>query len=787
MSRRRAQAKRAGKASTGRAWPQVLGEAVLVTLALVVPVVINKDSGNILDIKEVVLGLGAAFGLALWLIASLARGRLSWASSRLNTAVLIYAAWAGVSIAYSGRYWWVSLSEFARLAAHIALFWLAICCLRSRAQVRRVIGAACVAAVAIAAYAFAQRAGWDFVAWQTPSTRVLSFLGSPTNLAGFLILVIPLAVAVGWPRRDAAQSEEAAGRRWWRRPGSVFPLAAAFLMLICLYLSVTLSATIGLGLGGLLALLLAVIRGGAPAARRAFLGLALLAVVAAPIAWFAYQRLPTSQQRRVRMVLDLKDPYAAERRLHWRVALDIFRQRPLIGQGYGTFQVYSLERMASEWYRQSEARAGRMLVPRYAHNEYLQVLAGTGVVGGLTFAVLLLAACGLALKLALKHPDEQWRRLGLGITAGTTAFLFQNAFGITFRQTGAVTFFWLWLAVLVVASAYPQSDRPSESLPRVRELRFAPVSRARLAFVALALAAMLWALGCATVRPMLASLRLCRAQAWVDAGDYAAAVKLSQEALTYSPYTALAHYVLAYSQDQLGQLEEAAAAYEKALSLLPANAIAHYNLGVTYKKLGRLKEAEHNFREAVALQPTALLHQAAMAEVLVAQGRIDEAEVYARKALELEPENPDCHLWLAEIASRKPDLAETLEHLKQAARLDPADVDIQRHLAELLLRMDRSEEAVPFCRRWVEGEPSSDRAYQALGTCLFSLGHYKTARTNFIRALKINPRNAEARLNLAWTHRRLRHDDAAVEELRRVARGHPGTPEAREAERFLER
>ena len=303
----------------------------------------------------------------------------------------------------------------------------------------------------------------------------------------------------------------------------------------------------------------------------------------------------------------------------------------------------------------------------------------------------------------------------------------------------------------------------------------------------LALAAMLWALGSATVRPMLASVRLCRAQAYAAAGEYGAAVKLSQQALAYSPYTPLAHYVLAYAQDQLGQLEEAVSAYEKALSLLPGNASAHYNLGVTYKKLGRFKEAEYSLREAVALQPTALLHQAAMAEVLVAQSRIDEAEVYARKALELEPENPDCHLWLAEIASRKPDLPETLEHLEQAARLDPADVNIQRHLAELLLRMDRSEEAVPFCRRWVEGEPSSDRAYHALGTCLFNLGHYKPARINFIRALKINPQNVEARLNLAWTHRRLRDYDAAVEELRRVARGHPGTPEAREAERFLER
>ena len=92
-----------------------------------------------------------------------------------------------------------------------------------------------------------------------------------------------------------------------------------------------------------------------------------------------------------------------------------------------------------------------------------------------------------------------------------------------------------------------------------------------------------------------------------------------------------------------------------------------------------------------------------------------------------------------------------------------------------------------FCLRWVELDPNSDRAYQALGTCCFNRGRYKDAKTNFLRALKINPKNARARLNLAWTYGRLRDFDAAVRELRRIAKDHPGTAEGKEAKRFLER
>ena len=117
MSKRKNRTNKTSGRFAGIAWPQVLGEVVLVALVIFVPVVINKNSRNIMDVKDVVLGLGAAFGLALWLVAGLARRRLSWVSSGLNAAVFVYAAWAAISIAYSGRYWWVSLSEVARLAA----------------------------------------------------------------------------------------------------------------------------------------------------------------------------------------------------------------------------------------------------------------------------------------------------------------------------------------------------------------------------------------------------------------------------------------------------------------------------------------------------------------------------------------------------------------------------------------------------------------------------------------------------------------------------------------------
>ena len=174
------------------AWPETLGEAVLIKLVIVVPLAVNRHSTNICDVKDVALGLGVALGLSLWLVGGLAQGRLAWAVSRLNLMVLAFVVWAGLTICYS-HYWYVTLSEFGRLAAHLGLYWLAIVSLRTIGQVRRVVGAACLAAVVVCIYGFMQAAGRDPISWATPTTRIFSFLGNATIRSRYTRIRIAMA------------------------------------------------------------------------------------------------------------------------------------------------------------------------------------------------------------------------------------------------------------------------------------------------------------------------------------------------------------------------------------------------------------------------------------------------------------------------------------------------------------------------------------------------------------------------------------------------------------------
>ena len=776
--------------------PERLGELLLIATVVVVPLAISRHSANICDVKDVALAVGVSVGLSLWLLASLARGRLAWAASRLNLAVLPYVLWTGFTLVYS-RYRYVTVSEFGRLAGHLALYWLVVVSLRRMAQVRRVIAAVCAATVLVCLYGFAQATGRDPVSWETTTIRIFSFLGNATYLATFLALVAPVAIAAAWPGARAEESGQPPPSRRVSLAFSAFLLVTAGLACVCLWLTVTVSPMIGLGLGMAFALVLVVVRGGWRVLRIVVPAVLLGLTVLSAIGLLTYRRLPRMEQERIQQILHLQDPYAKERELQWRVALDLFREQPIVGKGFGTFRIYSLERLAPGWYTKLEKPADRLLIPSYAHNEYLQVLAGSGVIGGIFFLALLIAVYLHSVRVALLHPDPAWRRLGLAIIVGVTAFLFQNFFGVTFRQTGPVTVFWLWLAVIAVGAASLPGPGADQEVPRLRELRFRPLSPVPLVAAGLALSALVWVISWVTIRPAEANVKLHRASAFANLGGYTEAARLADEAVRLSPYSAVGHYVSAYAWGRLGELaaspdtarqyfERSLASNRRALELLPGNAGVYYNLGVTYKKLGNVTEAEANLRRAVDLMPTSVVHQGALAELLLQQGKTDEAARHVQEAVRLAPTDPKCHLLAADLAARRGNYEGAVDQLEQAASLSAVDAAAWARMAELSYRLKKYDKAFSACQNWIRMEPGSARAYNLLGVLHFQRQSYQEAEKAFSRSVELDPGYPRARLNLAAAYGKLGRYEKVVPELERLIRDAPDTPEGQTAKRLLD-
>ncbi len=762
----------------GRDWPRLIGEIAIIAVIVAVPLVMNPRSKNLMDVKDFALAALVGLGLALWLFTSLARGRLEWVSSRLNLFVMGFVLWTGATLIYSG-YRFATAAEFARLAAHLGLYWLIVFTVRDFAQIRRVIGAIALMSVPLVAYGVIQKVGLDPIKWNASTSRVFSFLGNTTYLAGFLVLAIPLVVAVGWPKRMGEQ------RRVRPIAWLLFFMAAA--MLVCLYLTVTLSPIIGLGLGLVVFIIpITLIRLKQSELRWAIptlvLGLALLGA----IGFIGYKYLPPAQQKRVQQVLRFQDPYGAERQLHRQVGLEMFREAPIFGRGYGTYRILSLEKMTSDWYSEVKQHSDAMLVPGYAHNEFISVLAETGVIGGALFLALLVAMYVAAIRVALWEKDREWGRLGLAIAVGGTAFLCQNVFGVTFRQPGTVTFFWLSLGLLAVAAARPAA-RTEEELnpPVVKELTFRKPSIAALVAVGLGLAVIVVGIGWAALKPVMAGVLLKDSEGAARASKFQAAAYLAERSISYDPYSPQAHYLAAYAYGSLGQYEKAVEASKKALALLPGNASAYYNLGVTYKQMGRLKEAEESLGRAIELMPTSTRHQAAMAEVLMEQGRLEEALPHAQEALRLSPRDPRCYLLIADVEARRGNLGKTLEYMQKAVVISPKDVSVRRQTAQLLARLKRYEEAVEACIAWLRVDPRATAAYDLMGSCQYRMGKFAEARQSFESVLTLDPANVGVRLKLFYALVKLGDTISAGQELHSIIKLAPESKEARIAEKFL--
>lgn len=118
----------------------------------------------------------------------------------------------------------------------------------------------------------------------------------------------------------------------------------------------------------------------------------------------------------------------SERLWIWKANLQMWMERPLFGVGYN----HNVQ-LLPEFYRQIGAPEG--LLVSHAHNEYLQILVGTGVAGLLAYA----AFWGMALYRGFRcyrrnRESSEASGFALGITGAICVFLFGGAFESNFEH-----------------------------------------------------------------------------------------------------------------------------------------------------------------------------------------------------------------------------------------------------------------------------------------------------------------------------------------------------------------
>lgn len=340
-----------------------------------------------------------------------------------------------------------SYGSFLSNAACVFGFFAVTHFVRDRRTVSFLLHLAVMGGIPVALYAILQHYSIDFFPWNVGShERVFSTIGQPNYLGGYFIMLLALTCVLPWTTE---------GRRIWP-----LHVVATVLLLAALVWTFSRAAWIGATLVLTTVVLIDpwVLWPPAVARRRMAIGLAACALAGIGVLGFS----PRIRDR-VISIFDLKGATAAPRFLVWSRVPAMVREAPLLGSGPETFLwAYPPHRPAEmnqtvEW----DTR------PSKAHNEYLNVLATTGLLGFAAYAWLLFAAARAAirgLRACLERPSMRDTALLLiGLTAGVVGFLAQNFFGFTITQIGV--FFWGYLALIVRLPALAEVSGPDVVIP----------------------------------------------------------------------------------------------------------------------------------------------------------------------------------------------------------------------------------------------------------------------------------------------------------------------------------
>ena len=330
-----------------------------------------------------------------------------------------------------------SLRACSEIVAGLCFFLTIGSWVRTEAQVKNIFYAILASGIGTALFGFYQRIidfYGDFYFWLYPKQledlepwtgRITSVLNYSNSLAGFLNLILPIALGA------------------ILIPVSARLRSVAVAALVCCAGALVLTASRG-GFACFLAVLLlgAIYVARQASSRRWLLIGGVITGALALVLFFGLVRAPWVEE----------DQSAAMRLLFWGVAATLFLRSPLVGVGFGNFRdLYSIPGIAPGVFD--------------VHNLYLQLLSETGLLGFVSFGCLAVLAIRRCLR-NLRQNDASLQTIvnfaALGAVVSLLLHGFVDFLFIVSPQFTAL--FWLILGLVAVADRWP--NQKGSAFPR---------------------------------------------------------------------------------------------------------------------------------------------------------------------------------------------------------------------------------------------------------------------------------------------------------------------------------
>ncbi len=261
-------------------------------------------------------------------------------------------------------------------------------------------------------------------------------------------------------------------------------------------------------------------------------------------------------------------------------------------------------------------------------------------------------------------------------------------------------------------------------------------------------------------------------------GDLPTAIRDYQRVLQLSPELTDARVNLGAALAGTGRFDEAIKQYRLALVTSPGNSEIRMNLGLAYYKKNSLPDAIHEFEEVQKSQPRNVQLAILLGDSEVRTGKAADAAVMLQPLEAENAGNPDFQYVYATALLATGKRRDAVAKLQRVADTTHG-ADAYFLAGSTLLDLNESEAARKDLETALQLNPKLPRIYTMVGTARDRCGDPAGAEPAFRDALKADPEDFDANLNLGAILLKRRNLSEAKPYLDRAVKANPSSAMAR--------
>jgi O-antigen ligase/Flp pilus assembly protein TadD len=469
----------------------------------------------------------------------------------------------------------------------------------------------------------------------TDPYRTVATFGNAGFLAGYLCLILPLALAISLDKQRSKNQRQIAG-------------AALILLAPFLFSAASVSAWLGM-LVGLVLIAIFYFRN-----RRNRFTIFILTtfILLAIVASSFYLFKNNHWQSKVRARL-----------LYWQTSIQIIKERPLLGYGLDTFALTYPQFRPKDWLTRDKEGAPVSKV----HNNLLQVTASEGLLGLAIYLLILIWLFYQGNSFLRKQNRAMERSQVVGLLSSLAAYLIFKQFYFSIYSLEPI--FWLESAALL---AYA-------SKPKEAQLIFPKLTKPLVLVVTggLLIVSLIF-LDCQQLADyhFYQSFKAANKQNWDKVvAEVQRSVSLDPTEVRYQMYLGRSLAIQAEEEKDLAKFKKAEQVYVKLLKLCPTYAEAHLDLGDAYLREANIfssrtaRKAVVSYKKAREVAKFSPITLSRLGQAYARLGKYQLARYYFSRALKLDPDNPGTYKrlsWVLDKLGRKAEakiIANKAKHL----------------------------------------------------------------------------------------------------------------------------